>query len=127
MGYTTEFKGVLEIVPPLSPEQGREINAFCKKRHCSSIDQNREAEYAPSLHCDWETDGEALFWNGMEKSYSMFEWLEVLNHRFFQPWGCILSGSIFAVGERREDVWAIQAKDGLLRKVKGKLVFQEGE
>src|SRR5512137_2875250 len=120
MGYTTEFEGTIEIFPSLTPKQAREINSFCDSRHSQrreggpDANDNREASYAPSLHCDWETDGMSLFWNGSEKSYAMFEWLEVLNFRFFKPWGCTLEGEVVARGARKDDVWAIRAdKDGL--------------
>jgi hypothetical protein len=132
MGYTTTFEGELEIFPSLKPEQVTELNRFCRLRHSQRVEEgrdandNREASYAPGLHCDWETDGFSLSWNGSEKSYDMFEWVQLLNERFFKPWGCTLEGEVVATGQRPGDVWCIRA-DGAsgLRKVQGRLVFQE--
>lgn len=131
MGYTTTFEGELEIFPLLTGPQTTELNRFCNERHSlrreegPNASDNHEASYAPGLHCDWETDGASLRWNGSEKSYDMFEWVEVLNERFFKPWGCRLEGEVVATGQRAGDVWCIRAdKDGL-RKIRGRLVFSE--
>ena len=131
MGYTTTFEGELEIFPSLNAKQQTELSRFCDERHSRRRDDgpdasdNHEASYAPGLYCDWKTDGMSLMWNGSEKSYDMFEWVEVLNERFFKPWGCTLEGEVVANGDRKDDVWCIRAdKDGL-RKVAGKFVFQE--
>ena len=125
MGYNTDFEGTIDIFPSLTPAQAGEINRFCEQRHHQLGNQNREAGYAPSLHCDWETDGMSIFWNGTEKSYSMFEWLQELDRRFFKPWGCTLEGEIVAQGDRVGDVWAIRASEGSIRKIPGRMKFEE--
>ena len=127
MGYSTEFEGYLEIRPPLSAAQSRELDKFIRKRHSRDDNDNFEADYAPSLNCDWESDGETISWDGSEKSYSMFEWLQELDRRFFTPWGRKLVGEIVAQGERASDVWAIRADEKGLRKLAGRMVFEEGE
>jgi hypothetical protein len=116
MGYSTRFEGSIEIFPSLTPEQRIAVNTFCDVRHGGPGD--------PGIWCDWATDGLQIYWSGEEKSYDMFEWLVLLNEKFFKPWGCELEGQVTAQGQRKEDVWAIQALDGKLSKVKGRLVFE---
>ena len=126
MGYSTEFKGALEIFPSLSQEQTAQVSSFCEARHCTVEDTNRTDPASPSFWCDWATDGLSLYWNGSEKSYSMFEWLEILNEKFFKPWGCELEGQITAQGDDRDDVWAIRCRRGQPpQKLKGHMKFEE--
>lgn len=125
MGYNTDFEGTIDLFPSLSSEQTTQLSRFCRQRHHQPDNQNREADYAPSLHCDWETDGMSIYWNGSEKSYAMFEWLQELDRRFFKPWGVVLEGEIVAQGERIGDVWAIRADDKGIRKIPGRMQFQE--
>ena len=105
MGYSTDFSGKLTINPPLQPHMVEEINLFCEERHGGDMDV---FPGMPGFWCDWETDGEKLFWNGTEKSYAMDEWLEFLIKKFFNPWGCTLTGKMLAEGERKDDRWTLQ-------------------
>lgn len=127
MGYTTTFKGTIELDPPLTREQADEINNFCEERHHRPEDSNRPPWDMPGLWCDWETDGQFIFWNGSEKSYDMFEWLQYLTERFFKPWDVKLTGEIGAEGERPGDIWKIKASGWNLKKVRARVVFEDDD
>jgi hypothetical protein len=124
MGYNTDFSGELELDPPLDAKQVRQINEFCEARHGGNMDP---FPGFPGFWCNWETDGEALFWNGNEKSYDMFEWLVYLTEHFFEPWGVKLKGEVNAVGESSGDIWKIKADETGLRKVKARIVFEDDD
>lgn len=115
MGYTTEFEGEFEITPPLTLDQLTEINNFMEGRHGGNINVY---EGFPSFHCDWETNGDTIKWNESEKSYKMYEWIKLLNEKFFKPWGCMLTGDISAQGENKDDRWGMRAKDGEIKRLR---------
>lgn len=108
MGYSTKFEGAMTLNPPLTSAQLEEFKSFCEERHGDNL---KTFEGSPGFWCDWDTSGTKIFWNGMEKSYYMSEWLEVLITKFLQPWGVKVSGKMLAQGERRNDSWTMEVGD----------------
>ena len=125
MGYTTDFKGSLKFNKPLTIRQLKTIQEFDGKRPRSNL---YVGSTMPDSWCDWAVDdlGESIAWNGSEKSYHMFEWLMWLRSNLLSAWGIVLlDGIIEASGEERNDRWAIICKDGILKKVKGKITYEK--
>lgn len=107
MGYTTEFKGRIEIEPPLSPAEIAYLTKFSDTRrmerkngpyYCGTgyggqdnepdiINYNGPPEGQPGLWCQWvpTEDGTALEWNGAEKFYNSAEWMAYLIDHFLKP------------------------------------------
>lgn len=157
MGYTTEFRGSLTIEPPLSAEEVHFLKRFSDTRRCQrkegpyyvapergpdvsfdqSIGQDFENVIAPNtpptgqpgLWCQWvpSEDGKTIGWNGGEKFYDSFEWMQYLidhfigsaplakgvkGFRFLKPH--TLNGEIEAQGEEMEDRWKLICKKNKL-------------
>jgi hypothetical protein len=108
MGYTTDFTGVVAIVPPLNRAEIDYLNAFAETRrmHRSNgpyyvqgsgdfgqgrdddvIDYNQHPVGQPSLWCGWvpSDDGTAIEWNGVEKFHDADEWMAYLIDHFLKP------------------------------------------
>lgn len=105
MGYTTEFHGSIEVVPPLSAEEVSYLNKFSDSRRMSRttspyyvdgkddpftgkdadvIDYNTPSEGQPGLWCNWiaTPDGKAIEWNESEKFYESAEWMKYIITHF---------------------------------------------
>lgn len=115
MGYTTEFRGSFNFDPPLTHEQRLKLQDFADARHGGNT---KEHDYAPSFYCQWvpTRDGTQLQWDGGEKFYEYAEWLEVLNDRFFKPWGVKLFGTVKYQGEDFEDRGVLVAEGNSVTK-----------
>lgn len=101
MGYSTDFEGAIEIVPPLNEAEVKYLNQFFDVRHMertkgpyfvgSDSSDVTENNYPPAgqpgLWCDLmvSEDGTALEWNGNEKSYDLAEWVEYVINHFLKP------------------------------------------
>lgn len=108
MGYTTEFKGQININPPLSREEIEFLKKFNETRrmnrekgpyfvdgsgsygqgHDDDIrDFNSPPAGQPGLWCKWRPteDGSAIEWDGAEKFYSSEEWMRYLIEHFLKP------------------------------------------
>jgi len=106
MGYSTDFSGGIDIVPPLSDADVSKLNDFAKERH--------DGNEFPGIWCDWEVDasGMMIAWNGGEKSYDMETWMVYLIQNFFQ--GHMLNGSMSAQGEESDDMWLLHVRDNVV-------------
>lgn len=124
MGYTTSFDGVFEITPHLSKKLMREINQFCEERHGGP---SKAFDGMPGFWCDYETDGESLFWSGKEKSYDMLQWLQYLLDNYFTPNGHTLTGKMMAQGEDPDDRWGMKVVDGRAKEIKIAIVEVEDD
>lgn len=105
MGYTTDFDGSVEIVPPLSEKEIKYINAFndtrrmdrengpyyvggggmCGQDHEADIgDYNSPDASQPGLWCGWRTneEGTVIEWDGGEKFYNSAEWMQYIIDHF---------------------------------------------
>jgi hypothetical protein len=108
MGYTTEFDGRIEIVPPLNGEEIAYLNLFAGTRRMDREegpyhaeddgdfgqsrapgirDYNRPPAGQPNLWCNWvpTDDGTAIEWNGGEKFYDASEWMAYIIDHFLKP------------------------------------------
>ena len=105
MGYTTTFKGYIEVEPPLNKDEINYLTKFSKTRrmkrtngpyfvngtgiagqNCDPdvIDNNNPPEGQPGLWCQWipNNEGTKITWNGAEKFYDSEAWLEYLIEHF---------------------------------------------
>jgi len=121
MGYTTDFRGVLDFDKPLTAEQVEVINDFNEERH----DQNVEIEY-PGIWCQWRSsdDGKYLEWDQGEKFYNYVEWLQFLIDNYFEKWGVQLNGQINWYGEDNGDLGQIHVTNSKITVKEGKVVYE---
>lgn len=105
MGYTTNFNGQIEIVPPLNAEEIAYLNKFSETRRMSRLegpyfingsemfgqgrdsditDYNSPPQGQPGLWCNWipTPDGKAIEWNETEKFYQSDKWMKYLIEHF---------------------------------------------
>jgi hypothetical protein len=108
MGYTTEFEGKVDIVPPLNEAEIAYLNKFSDTRRmdrtkgpyyvdgtglCGQgrdndiIDFNNPPPGQPGLWCQWvpTDDGTAIEWNGSEKFYCADAWMRYIIDHFLSP------------------------------------------
>lgn len=101
MGYTTDFSGQIDVVPPLSAEEVDYLTRFNETRRmlrrkgpyfvgggglygqaieADVIDGNRPPEGQPGLWCQWRPtlDGHGIEWDEGEKFYCAAEWMKYL-------------------------------------------------
>jgi hypothetical protein len=137
MGYTTEFKGHIEIHPPLPVPLVQYINQMADTRRMKRnlpahfgidgefyvgaggfkgqdssadiVDYNTPPSTQPSLWLQWNIspDGSKLEWNGAEKFYNYVEWLAYLYKEIIAPFGHRMTGAIKWRGEDFDDVGKI--------------------
>ncbi len=111
MGYTTEFLGRVEVVPPLNAEEIEFLKKFNATRRmyrkngpyfvdgggylgqgrdADVIDYNSPSAGQPGLWCQWTPtdDGAAIEWDGGEKFYDSEEWMQYLIDHFLKPGAC---------------------------------------
>lgn len=116
MGYTTTFRGGLDISPPITAWHRADVNKFAE----GTWDAPRSPEYpGGGGYCQWVVDGNRLKWDGNEKFYDYAEWIRYLIEHFFTPWGYRLNGTISWSGEERGDVGRIIAVDSVTSVEKG--------
>lgn len=120
MGYTTDFMGSIEIVPPLNEAEIAYLNKFNETRH---------SEDDPSYYCQWvpTEDGTAIEWNGDEKFYGSVEWMKHLINHFLKPGAeapldflqknHVCNGKIIAQGEDPRDRWKLLVNDNVVTTV----------
>lgn len=108
MGYTTEFDGKVEIVPPLNEAEIQFLKKFSGTRRMlrekgpyyvdgggfagqdhepDIFDYNEPPDGQPSLWCQWvpAEDGNFIEWDGNEKFYCAKEWMEYIIDHFLKP------------------------------------------
>lgn len=105
MGYTTEFSGQIEIVPPLNRFEIEFLKKFNRTRRMNRangpyfvdgtgsygqgedpdiLDHNRPPAGQPGLWCQWTPteDGKYIEWDGGEKFYEADEWMKYIIDHF---------------------------------------------
>lgn len=105
MGYTTDFDGQIDVVPPLNEAEIAFLNKFAGTRRMDCEqgpyyvdrsgfagqdddpkvrDHNHPPEGQPSLWCQWvpADEGDAIVWDGNEKFYESPEWMAYLIEHF---------------------------------------------
>lgn len=108
MGYTTDFAGEVEIVPPLNQDEIDFLTDFSQSRrmHRSGgplfvkgegwtsrgnpdtvYEHNGPDPDQPGLWCQWvpTEDGTALTWDGVEKFYNSLEWMTYIVTNLLAP------------------------------------------
>lgn len=106
MGYTTEFDGHVNIVPPLNEWERDFLTKFAETRrmdrdqgpyyvddpepygqgHEGVRDWNRPPQGQPGLWCQWTPDEPSvLVWDGAEKFYNAEEWMAYIIDHFLRP------------------------------------------
>lgn len=87
---------------------------FHDRQNCLGvIDSNQPPSTQPSLWCHWTVgdDNQSIIWDGGEKFYHYFEWLQYIVKNFIKPWGYILSGKVKYNGEDYRDTGKIIIKN----------------
>lgn len=147
MGYHTEFYGAVEIYPPLNEKEKEFLQKFSNSRRMDrsrgpyyvedtgflSIDNdiydyNRPPPGQPDLWCHWvpNEDGTKIQWNGAERFYHSFEWMQYLVDYFIgsNPLAKnelpflekhVVHGVIEAQGEDHNDHWYLIVENNQLR------------
>lgn len=116
MGYTTEFDGHINIVPPFNRKEIESFNKFAREDHRDLT--------LPGVWCDWETDGDTIHWNGSEKFYNSLEWLQYLIDKRIKP-DRVANGTIDCYGEDPKDIWRIVVKDNKVTRLDAVVTFTE--
>jgi len=116
MGYTTEFDGSIELAPPLSLTQFKQLESFAAAQHEGGF---------PGYYCQWvpNSDGTALVWDGGEKFYNASEWMQYLIDHFIEPWGIKADGVINAEGEDHGDTWRLHVDDNEVSVTRAKITW----
>jgi hypothetical protein len=119
MGYTTEFSGQIDVVPPLDKDEIAFLKKFNQSRRMDrekgpyfvdgtdSYGQGRDAdirnyneppEGQPGLWCQWVPTecGCAIEWDGGEKFYDSAEWMKYIVEHFLKP-GALAIGKVPAI------------------------------
>jgi hypothetical protein len=70
-------------------------------RDASVLDYNRPPGGQPGLWCKWTPNeaGTAVLWDQGEKFYDYIAWLKYLLQHFLIPWGYVVNGEVYWVGE----------------------------
>ena len=107
MGYNTEFRGAVTVVPPLNRHEIAYLRRFaetrrmdrergpyyCGKGYAGQADEpdirdyNKPGFEQPGLWCKWEPtdDGSQIEWNQAEKFYDADAWMAYLIRTFLMP------------------------------------------
>lgn len=93
---------------------------FVPTDDCKEINYHDAVDYdcpqdLPDVYCDWTiTDDSELVWNGNEKSYYMYAWLDILIDRVFKPKGYTLNGEVEFQGEEPDDEGTFYVNDNVV-------------
>ena len=84
----------------------------------SIIDTDLPPSTQPNLRCLWVPlkDGSAITWNGDEKFYGYWRWMQYIIDHFLKPWGITANGCIGLEGEDGADMGKITIKDNIIAK-----------
>ncbi len=110
MGYSTEFKGQLTFVQPLSAEQ----RAVLERMFDEDCRDHPEWD-APGLYyidLRLTSDASGIEWNGAEKTYGLDKIVNVVLRQMRETWpDFALVGTMVAQGEDLEDRWALTIRE----------------
>lgn len=110
MGYSTQYKGKLEISPPLDIPRLVALDAILGEDPRDHPEWGNQEFYGVDL--ELTKDKKFLQWNHTEKSYSLDKQAELVIREMRKqfPDFC-LSGRIRAQGEEMDDRWAFVIVD----------------
>jgi len=124
MGYSTDFKGVLEFTKELKAKELAFLNTFLGE------DAREHPEWGESItYIDLKLtdDFSGIKWNGAEKTYDMDKAVNLIIRQMkarFPDFG--LKGQLVAQGDRAGDHWLLViGKDGLAHKQEIPVLGQE--
>lgn len=105
MGYNTDFKGQIQIEPPLNEHEWAYWTKFAE-------DDHREDKSLPSAYCQWIPNiaGDAIIWDGNEKFYESDKWMKHIVSQLKET-GHKCNGTIIAQGEDIDDRWKLIVND----------------
>jgi len=121
MGYSTDFTGRIQIVPPLNPAEIDYLQEFADGE-VSYSDHKDE----PDSYCSFEPDDSGAFveWSYREKTSDAVEWVQFLINHFLREgaiastssdeqfegftFNHILNGELEADGEESRDLWLLK-------------------
>lgn len=129
MGYNTDFIGQLSLSKPLSFEDSISLNEYLSSDHM----KEEFPQYGIGTRwCDWRLEedpagNQHFVWNGSEKSYDMYEWMQFIYDKYLEPEGITLSGLVEAIGEDPTDRWAItfDAVNKKVKRLQGSISYQD--
>lgn len=83
----------------------------------------------PSLWCQWvpSEDGTAIVWDEGEKFYEYIDWIKYLIEHFLSPWGYVLNGEVYWIGEDADDRGIIVIKDNVVKTKVARIVYEDSE
>ena len=141
MGYTTDFSGSINVVPPMSEKLCIFLTKFSDTRRMERTqgpyyvedgnegvtNGNQPPEGQPGLWCNWVPSkcGTFIEWNEAEKFYESEEWMKYIIEHFLVPAGHICNGEIEANGEDPQDMWLLAVKDNVVSVAQGSISYGE--
>ena len=141
MGYTTNFRGRINLDKPLDDETYNFLVKLSKTRRMKRnlppkygiegeyfvdgegsfgqdntpdvIDHNTPPSTQPGLWCGWvpTEDRKGIEWDGNEKFYSSDKWMDYIINRILKPKGYVGHGVIEAQGEDMGDHWWLHVRN----------------
>lgn len=123
MGYNTEFDGVINFSRELTVSELRIIENILDDSDADKIAlatgyaSKPDDEYS-YLSLEVNDDYNGISWNGNEKTYYMVTSLNVVFHAIRQQIPDLsFHGFMHAEGEGSGDIWGIEVKDGIARRI----------
>ena len=123
MGYNTEFEGEIKFSREITVPELRIIQATIDASDVGEIAdmckyQKKDDDEFRYLDLELTNDFTGIKWDGSEKTYYMVTSLNVFFHAIRQRIPDMsFNGRMDAQGEEVEDVWTIEVKDGVARRV----------
>lgn len=113
MGYTTKFNGVLKFKEDPSIQQLRDLQNILgediREHKDWAVDQSAFCSY---IDLEVTEDFDGIRWDGSEKSYGMWECVNVVIREMRKKWPEFgLAGSLIAQGEDSDDQWLLEIND----------------
>lgn len=158
MGYNTFFEGQISVQPPLNEHEISFLRDYQNNTRHTDPDAgvlvindglrgNTPQHGRPSIWLHWlpTDDGEALEWDGGEKTYDHAEWLTWLIDHLLGPASRqfvaahlsdderlqhfthdhVLNGFVTAYGEGSGDIWAIRASNNIVQSQPATISFEQ--
>ena len=113
---------------PIGDEGGYYVGSYCGQGKDESIKVfNFPPSGQPGLWCQWvpTEDNKGIEWDGNEKFYDYFKWLNYLIVHFLKPWGLTLNGQVHYRGEESDDRGYIRVEDNMILRGEAQVSFVE--
>jgi len=107
MGYTTNFKGILEFTKELTAKQLALLNKILGE-DCRDHPEWKNAKDLYVIDLELNDDFSGLQWTGAEKTYDMDKLVNVVTHEMRRQYpDFCLKGKLLAQGEEIDDRWEL--------------------